>query len=134
MIWASVMPDRILTIFFLMSCWPTIGWISSLWMRTFKEPEEVGMIWASVMPDRILTIFFSDPTVLVVTAIGMCLEPSKRRTCSQSLILYSTVLLSKVRTRVGSTRQVAGMCLPVIFRAATSIGENNLVAGKMDSV
>merc|ERR1719312_327227 len=70
MIWASVMPDRILTIF-LTSFWPTIGWTSSLLMRTFKEPEEDGMIWASVMPDRILTIFLSEPeTVLVVTAIG----------------------------------------------------------------
>merc|ERR1719300_795852 len=134
MIWASVMPDRILTVF-LTSFWPTIGWTSSLLMRTFKEPEEDGMIWASVMPDRILTIFLSEPeTVLVVTAIGMCLEPSKRRTCSQSLILYSTVLLSKVRTKVGSTRQVDGMRLPVILRATTSIGVYNLEAGKTDWV
>merc|ERR1712198_233184 len=118
-----------------MSFSATIGRTSSLWIRTFKEPEEVGMIWASVMPDRILTIFFSEPeTVLVVTAIGMCLVPSKRRTCSQSLILYSTVLLSNVRTKDGSTRQVDGMRLPVILRATTSSGVYNLEAGKTDWV
>merc|ERR1712098_363307 len=51
--------------------------------RTLRE-EPSGTILASVIPERILTIFFSPETVLVVMATGMCLEPSMRRTCSQS--------------------------------------------------
>merc|ERR1711972_110575 len=65
---------------------PTIGWTCSPLTRTLRE-EPSGTILASVMPERILTIFFSPETVLVVMATGICLEPSMRRTCSQSLIL-----------------------------------------------
>merc|ERR1719474_1853293 len=65
---------------------PTIGWICSPLTRTLRE-EPSGTILASVIPERILTIFFSPETVLVVMATGICLEPSMRRTCSQSLIL-----------------------------------------------
>merc|ERR1719391_1717527 len=82
---ARILPSE----FFLMSFSPTTGCNSSLPIITFIGRGRVlaGIIWISVMPERILTIFFWPSTVLVVMAIGMCLEPSIRRTCSQSLIL-----------------------------------------------